>query len=130
MSKSLVTLNDLYSFRVDGYIVKMKNKILQYYEFENCFIVRIEEDEKSPKDKGVLAISYFDQEFKTLWEFPFNHILSIAPTRLEPFYEDGVMFNKHLLRFKGKELINIYTTDRNFLVDVNSGEIYNLSVGR
>ena len=130
MSKGLVTLNDIYSFRVDGYIVKMKNKILQYYEFENCFIVRIVENDNAPDYKSVIAISYIDKEFQILWEFPYNHIISISPIKLEPFYEDGVMFNKHLLKYKDKELINIYSNDRDFLVDVNSGEIYHSSIGR
>lgn len=130
MSKSLVTINDIYSFRVDGYIVKMKNKIRQYYEFENCFIARIAENNTDPGNKSVMAISYIDKEFQIIWEFPHSSIISISPIKLGPFYEDGVMFNKHLLKYEGKELLKIYSNDRNFLVDVNTGEIYSSSIGR
>lgn len=66
----------------------------------------------------------YDSDGILKWKFPFDGVCGIHAITLEPFYENGIMFDKHLAKYKGKELLEVYAGNFRYVVDVNTGEIY------
>ena len=129
MSRQMVTLYDNDSIMVGGRIIKMKKKIRQYYEFEDCFLVRLDESDGNPnKDKILIAYNYASKDYSIKWKFPFDDVVGICPIIPELKNKSDFITPKHykeyIEKYKGRELLEVYAGNFRFVVDANTGEIY------
>ncbi len=129
MSKQMVTLHDKDSFMIGGRVICMKKKIRQYYEFENCFIVRLDESDGNPnQDKVLIAHCYADKDYSVKWVFPFDNVVGITPIipelKKEVDFITPEHYRKYIEKYKGKELLEVYAGSFRYVIDANTGEIY------
>ncbi|MGB4774055.1 MAG: hypothetical protein WBP45_02685 [Daejeonella sp.] len=135
MGKQMVTLYDKDAFFIGGRIIKMKKKIRQYYEFNNGFIVRLDESDANPNKETVLiAYNYYEKDYTIKWEFPYDNVIGIHPIIPELKKEEEFItpehHRKYIEKFKGKELLEVYAGDFRYVLDADTGEIYDKMVSR
>ena len=121
----MVTIKSLTSFMVGGYTIQAQHFIRQYYELSNVFVTREEEE----NGNGYLyAYGYYKDEYKLKWIFPFDNVVGIHPIIPELEKEDEFItpehYKKYIERFKGKELLEVYAGNFRYVLDANTGEIY------
>ncbi len=129
MSRQMVTLYDKDSFMIGGRIIKMKKKIRQYYEFENCFIVRFDESDGNPNKEIVLIAYYYaDKDYSIKWQFPFDDVVGVCPIIPELKKESDFItpehYKKYIEKYKGKELLEVYAGAFRFVLNANTGDVY------
>lgn len=125
----MVTINDKDSFFIGGRVIKMKKKIRQYYEFSKVFIVRLDEsDGNDKKDTVLIAFNYADGDYTIKWEFPYSDVVGIHPIIPELKKEEDFItpehYKKYFETYKGKELLEVYAGNFRYVLDANTGNIY------
>lgn len=121
----MVTIKTMKSFFVSGYIVNTSYEIRQYYEFSNVFVSR---EEDSNRNNHLIAYGYSKDEFKVIWKFHSNNVVGIHPIipdlKRESDFNSIELFNRYLDKYKGKELLEVFAGEFRYIVDANTGEIY------
>lgn len=121
----MVTIKTLKSFSLGGYTVNTSFKIKQYYEFSNVFVAREEEDNGNGH---LFAYGYYDNEYKQMWVFSYDDIVGISPIIPERKKESEFItpeyYKTYIEKYKGKELLEVYAGSFRFVVNANTGEIY------
>jgi hypothetical protein len=121
----MVTIKTLNSFSLGGYTVATRFTIRQYYEFSNVFIAREEEDNGNGH---LFAYGYYENEYKLMWSFPYDNVLGVCPIIPELKKESDFITPKHykeyIEKYKGKELLEVYAGNFRFVIDANTGYIY------
>jgi len=128
MGKQMVLLNEINSFSIQGSIVKMNGRIIQFYEFKDCFVVRLDELNDLKESKALRAYHYADRNFQVKWEFPYNYIIGMSPIipelkKVVDFYMPEIYY-EFMNKYKGKELLQVFAGEFQFIIDANTGEIY------
>jgi|GEM_PF-2755598 len=62
------------------------------------------------------------------WKFPFNNVVGIHPIipelKKEADFITPEHYRKYIGKYKGKELLEVYAGDFRYVLDANTGEIY------
>lgn len=125
-----VSIKSLKSYQIGCFILNTKFNIRQYYEFSNVLISR----EEDYKGKGHLfAYGYSNNDYELVWEFSDKDVFAVSPIVPELKKKEDFISEKHyekyIKMFKGKELLEVYVAswpyDFRYIIDVNTGEVYN-----
>lgn len=127
----MVTIKTLSSFMIGGYIIQAQYNIRQYYELSNVFVTREEEDNGNGH---LFAYGYYKDGYKLKWKFSFDNVVGIHPIIPELKKEEEFLtpehYRKYIEKFKGKELLEVYAGDFRYVLDANTGEIYDKMYNR
>jgi len=70
----------------------------------------------------------YDQSGKLLWKFSHNNVVGFNKIALDLKKETEFItpdhYKKYIEKYKGKELLEVYAGNFRFVVDANTGEIY------
>ncbi len=129
MGKQMVTLLDSDTFFIGGRKIRVRKKIRQYYECQHVFVVRLDESDGNPeKQPTLIGIGYAEDDFKNIWEFPYDDVVGISleiPELKKPEEFISVQhYQKYIEDYAGKELLIVYAGNFRYRVDANTGKIY------
>lgn len=121
----MVTIKTLSSFMIGGYTIQAQYNIRQYYELSNVFVTREEEE----NGNGHLFVyGYFKDKYKLMWEFPFDNVVGIHPIipelKKEEDFNTPDHYKNYIKKFSGKELLEVYAGNFRYVLDANTGEVY------
>ncbi|EKT3958616.1 hypothetical protein [Flavobacterium psychrophilum] len=121
----MVTIKSLSSFMIGGYTIQAQHNIRQYYELSNVFVAREEEENGNGH---LFAYGYYKDEYKLKWKFPFDNVVGIHPIIPELKKEEEFITPEHyknyIEKFRGKELLEVYAGNLRFVLNADTGEIY------
>lgn len=121
----MVTIKTLSSFMIGGYTIQAQYNIRQYYELSNVFVTREEEENENGH---LFAYGYYKDEYKLIWKFPFDNVVGIHPIIPELKKEEDFITPEHyknyIEKFSGKELLEVYAGNFRYVLDANTGDIY------
>lgn len=126
MSRSIVVIENMLTLNVGGHRINLPSEIRQYYEFDNCFVVRTAY--KEINESNLIGYAYSEGNFSIRWKFQHKDVIGIIPEvpetkRLDEFvsirhYEDFIK------QFAGKELLIVQAGDFGYRINASTGDIY------
>lgn len=126
MGKSIVIIENMQTLSVGGHKILLTSEIRQYFEFNNCFVVRMEYN--GLNEGNLLGFGYSDSNFSVVWRFNGHEVIGIQPEI--PQHKKSSEFATHrhyenyCKQFSGKELLIVQAGDFAYRIDANNGEIY------
>ena len=126
MSKSIVVIENIQTLIVGGHRISLPSEIRQYYEFRECFVVRMAY--KETLENNLIGYGYSESNFSVKWKFKHKDVGGVIPEVPETKKADEFVSNRHYEDFKkqfsGKELLIVQAGDFGYRVNANTGEVY------